>query len=40
MSSQRKPAKQSGPRFLFELWNAILRVQTRETASLFMSRER
>ncbi|WP_267885973.1 hypothetical protein [Ensifer aridi] len=40
MSSQRKLAKQSQPRFLFQLWNAMLRVQTRETASLFTSRER
>ena len=40
MLSQRKLASQFQPRFVLQLWNAMLRVQTRETASLFGQRSR
>ncbi|MBP1872297.1 hypothetical protein LPJGGPFB_04294 [Ensifer adhaerens] len=40
MLSQRKLASQFQPRFVLQLWNAMLRVQTRETASLFGQRNR
>ncbi len=40
MLSQRKLASQFQPRFVLQLWNAMLRVQTRETASLFGPRGR
>jgi len=40
MLSQRKLASQFQPRFVLQLWNAMLRVQTRETASLFGHRGR
>ena len=40
MLSQRKLASQFQPRFVLQLWNAMLRVQTRETASLFGQRGR
>lgn len=40
MLSQRKLASQFQPRFILQLWNAMLRVQTRETASLFGQRGR
>jgi hypothetical protein len=40
MLSQRKLASQFQPRFVFQLWSAMLRVQTRETATLFGQRGR
>ncbi|HEV7322517.1 MAG TPA: hypothetical protein VGO04_28250 [Ensifer sp.] len=40
MLSQRKLASQFQPRFVLQLWNAMLRVQTREAASLFGHRGR
>lgn len=40
MLSQRKLASQFQSRFVLQLWNAMLRVQTRETASLFGQRGR
>ncbi|MEI2298702.1 hypothetical protein [Ensifer sp. MJa1] len=40
MLSQRKLASQFQPRFVLQLWNAMLRVQTRETATLFGQRGR
>ncbi|WP_156612889.1 hypothetical protein [Ensifer sp. Root142] len=40
MLSQRKLASQFQPRFVLQLWNAMLRVLTRETASLFGQRSR
>lgn len=40
MLSQRKLASQFQPRFVLQLWNAMLRVQTRETASYFGHRGR
>ncbi|WP_146749575.1 hypothetical protein [Ensifer adhaerens] len=38
MLSQRKLASQFQPRFVLQLWNAMLRVQTRETATFFYRR--
>ncbi len=40
MSSQRQLAKQARTSFLLQLWSAMMRVQTRETAALFSSRQR
>ncbi|MGF6160679.1 hypothetical protein M2267_005957 [Ensifer sp. KUDG1] len=40
MLSQRKLASQFQPRFVLQLWNAVLRVQTRETGFLFGQRDR
>lgn len=38
MLTQRKLASQFQPRFVLQLWNAMLRVQTRETATFFYRR--
>ncbi|MET4691700.1 hypothetical protein ABIA13_006208 [Sinorhizobium fredii] len=40
MSSQRKPANQVQSRFARQLWNELLRVQTRDAASLLEVRDR
>lgn len=40
MSSQRKPANQVQSRFARQLWNELLRVQTRDAASLLEARDR
>ncbi|PND21515.1 hypothetical protein CN934_09940 [Ensifer sp. MMN_5] len=40
MSSQRQLAKHARSSFLLQLWSAMMRVQTRETAALFSSRQR
>ena len=40
MSSQRKPANQVQSRFARQLWNELLRVQTRDAASLLEIRDR
>lgn len=40
MLSQRRLASQFQARFVLQLWNAMLRVQTRETASFFGQRSR
>ncbi|AFL50116.1 hypothetical protein USDA257_c15260 [Sinorhizobium fredii USDA 257] len=40
MSSQRKLANQIQSRFARQLWNELLRVQTRDAASLLEARDR